>query len=103
MSNKLVDINKTSDFSPIFIKLPVHNIVELKFIVESYEGLAIVRTLDVEKGHVLIMSLEKTRADVLNILDSIAKDLSLELIDDVEISDDDWLWNEVKKDLKRAG
>ena len=98
MSKKQEKVIPGSEFSPIFLKLPVNNIVELKFTLESYEGLAIVRTLDSERGHVLVMALEDTRLEVLRVLESIVDDLDVVFMDDAELDSDDWLWESVKAD-----
>lgn len=77
--------------SPIFIKLPTENIVMLKFLLESYEGLGILRTLDPQTGEVVILSLSSTAATVRELLTKLTDELKLRIVPAPEDLKGDWL------------
>ena len=52
------------ELRPIYLALPEANIVALKFITESYEGLAELRTLSAAKGEVVLLALSDTESEV---------------------------------------
>lgn len=60
---------------PIFLKIPPESIVRLKFILESYEYLGVLRTLDKEKGVIAILSVPDAAGDLESILSSLAAEL----------------------------
>ena len=65
-----------STLSPIFLKIRPEDIVRLKFVLESYEHLGVLRTLRKEDGIVAIFALEDTRPDVEKVLDALALELA---------------------------
>lgn len=77
--------------SPVFIKLPTAQIVTLKFILESYEGLGVVRTLDAQKGEVVILAPADTVATLHELLESLRSDLQLRLVPAPPSVEGDWL------------
>ena len=85
-----------SDFSPIFLKLPPDNIVALKFILESYEGIGILRPLDPATGEGVGLSLEDTKDTVLAVVESVAKDLDLRIIPKPQSVEGDWLFSSLE-------
>jgi hypothetical protein len=60
------------DTFSILIQIPPHEIAYLSFILESYEGVAIARTVDPHKGLVELMVAPDYQEDIREIL----KDLS---------------------------
>ncbi len=76
---------------PVFIKLPVEHIVSIQFLIESYEGIGIVRTLDRHKGEIVVLALPDTISVLTNLLDSLADDLSLRVVPPPDSLKDDWL------------
>ena len=82
-----------ADCKALFYKLPPENIVQLKNILETYDGLAgELRTLDAGKGEVVVLALEDTKELILKIINSIADDLGLRPIPPPKDSlDGDWL------------
>ena len=86
-----------NDCKPLFFKLPAENIVQLKNILETYDGMAgELRTLDAAKGEVVIFALEDTEELILKITDSIAEDLKLRSIPmPKESLAGDWLLKEL--------
>jgi hypothetical protein len=85
------EINKSDRLIPIFIKLPPEHIVSIKSIIEGYEGLGIVRTLNPQTGEVVILALEGTVEEVHKILEDIRTPLNLRIIPIPPSADDDWL------------
>ena len=79
---------------PIYLALPEANIVALKFIIESYEGLAELRTLNAAKGEVVLLALSDTEADVRGLIQSLGSDLSMREIPIPESLANDWLLGE---------
>ena len=49
-----------TEIKPIYLKLPREKIALLKFTIETYETLGIVRTLDPDKGIIVILALTDT-------------------------------------------
>ena len=84
------------DCKPLFFKLPAENIVQLKNILETYDGMAgELRTLDAAKGEVVVLALEDTESLILEIVDSFAKELNLRSIPPPVASlEGDWLLSE---------
>lgn len=74
-----------------FLKIPPSRIVECKFIVESYEGLAVVRTIDPSKGILVLISTLDTQTIVEQLLDDILPALDARLIDQPQDLAGDWL------------
>lgn len=85
------------DLHPIFIRLPARNIVLLKCIIESYEGIAEVRTLDNNLSDnnlalVVLLAMEDTKNTAYEIISSEKKSLEAEVIEKpLELTSSDWL------------
>lgn len=80
-----------SELLPIFLRIPKDNIALLIFLLESYDGLGVLRTINAAKGEVVILALSDT-ADIVNeFLLSVQKDLDCQLITPPESIKDDWL------------
>ena len=73
-------------FSPLFLKLPPENIVQLKFLLESYEGLGVLRTLNKRTGLVVVLALKDTRQDLESFIEDVTSELQLVRIEPPE----DW-------------
>ena len=89
--------NDDSKLLTICIKLPPENIVLLKFILESYEGLGIVRTLNSERGEILILSTIDNKENIFGLIESIKSECKLEIVDNLDFSGD-WLADEISFD-----
>ena len=79
---------------PIFLKLPPENIVFLKFILESYEGLGELRTLNSHTGEVVILAIIETKNIVSCIITEFETRLGIREIPAPEYLDGDWLLGE---------
>jgi hypothetical protein len=45
----------TNDVVPIYLRVPRHEIAYVKFVIESYEGVAVTRTLDRHAATVVVL------------------------------------------------
>lgn len=79
----------------VFIKLPPEHIVTIKFILESYEGLGIVRTLNAERGRLVIIAPADSMQTLHELLKSLEKEISLEILSNMPPeARTDWLMKE---------
>jgi hypothetical protein len=83
-----------SELVPIFVSVPTEHIVILKSILESYEDLGIARTLDAEKGQVVILALGDSALELRGMLDSLQESLKLRYLPTPEDLSGDWLLSE---------
>ncbi len=79
------------ELCPIFLRLPPEHIGYLKFLIEGYEGLAIVRTLEPEHGSIVVLALPDTHAEVIKLLQSLSDKLKLIFTDTPDNLEGDWL------------
>lgn len=85
-------------FSPIFIKLPASQIVYLKFLLESYEGIAELRTLDKDQAIVVILALKDTKEQVEKMLEYEKSKIRWEYLDKPPTLEGDWLLHNYELD-----
>lgn len=83
-----------SRLEPIYLKLPTENIVLLKAIVESHEGLAELRTLDPERGEVVLLAVADTLVETKRLVLEIADSLCMREVPAPEDLRGDWLLSE---------
>lgn len=82
---------------PVFIKIPPDQIVLLKCLIESYEGIAEIRTLDKDRAIVVILAMKDTVDIVFTILEKEQSLLKCELIEEpIDITEGDWLLSTLK-------
>lgn len=60
------------DVVPIFLRLPPREIAYVKFIFESYEGIAIVRTLDRRAATLVVLAVPDFEAQVRTVVRALA-------------------------------
>ena len=82
---------KDDFFRPIYLRLPTENVVFLKFLLETYEGIGELRTLDNDKGLVVILALTDTKEIVEKMLASEKTSLKWEYTTDIPDLKNDWL------------
>ena len=75
----------------IFLKLSPLKIVELKFTLESYEGIGIIRTLNKNIAEVVIIATKDSLSIVNDVLDSLKQELDFTVIPPPASINDDWL------------
>ena len=85
------------DLIEIYLRMRREDIALLKFVVESYEGIGIVRTLDRKRATVVILAMPDAIAHVRAVLDSLRDEIEwYEIPPPAE--QDDWLMEKVKSD-----
>ena len=80
--------------TPLFLKLPAEEIVTLKCLLESYEDFGELRTLDRERGEVVILAMPDLLIELRAMLDSVQDLLRLREIPPPDSLEGDWLLSE---------
>ncbi len=83
------------DLREIFLEILPEDIAYLKFIVESYEGVGIVRTVDQKRAIVDLLVVEDFLQTTLYILASLQQEVSLTEIPRPPDIGEDWLLKEL--------
>lgn len=92
----------SSKLHPIAAFINPSEIVVFKFILESYEGLAELRTLNSQTGKILILATEDTAVEAIKLIDSLKHKLSLTVVPENKLKefmageDEDWLSKELE-------
>jgi hypothetical protein len=85
------------DLIEIYLRLQREDIALLKFVIESYEGIGIVRTIDRKKATVVVLAMPDLIAHVRLVLESLREEMDwYEIPPPAE--QDDWLMQRVKRD-----
>ena len=82
------------NITPLFLKLPAEEIVTLKFLLESYEGFGELRTLDRERGEVVILAMPDLLPELKAMLETVKDMLRLREIPAPASLKGDWLLSE---------
>lgn len=86
----------TAELYPIYLQLPPSNIVLLKFLLESYEGIAELRTLNNDQALVMLLALPDTVHTVKTLLDSERHQLNWTIPLEPPNMENDWLLNSIQ-------
>jgi len=62
----------SSDVVPIYLRVSRHEIAYVKFVIESYEGVAVTRTLDRHAATVVVLAAPDLVQDARRIIDALA-------------------------------
>jgi hypothetical protein len=81
----------SDDLAFFYLKIPPANIAQFKFLIESYDGLGIVRTLNRLSGEVVVLAPRDTASTVDALLTSIKNELELQILPAPEAENEDWL------------
>ena len=79
----------------IFLEILPEDIAYLKFIIESYEGVGLIRTVDQKRAIVDLLVVEDFMQTALSILDALQQDVSLTEIPRPPDIGEDWLLREL--------
>lgn len=94
MSNPTPPVLETDELRPVFLKLAPKDIVFVRAIFESYEGIAEIRTMNPETGIIVVLALKDTVEEVRRVV----KDLESEMtVREIPVPDEvkgDWLLEE---------
>jgi uncharacterized protein DUF4911 len=83
------------DLIEIYLRIRREDIALLKFVVESYEGIGIVRTLDRKRATVVVLAMPDAIDDVRAVLESLRDETEwYEIPPPAE--QDDWLMEKMK-------
>jgi hypothetical protein len=80
-----------ADVIPIYLSLPPREIAYVKFVFESYEGIAVVRTLDRRAAHLVVLVAPDFEADARAVIRSLIDEGSCEETGPPAGFDGDWL------------
>lgn len=86
----------SSQVSEIFLQLEPAHIAYVKFIIESYEILGILRTVDPAKAVVVLLAVPDAAHLTEQVLASLADEIPLKQIPRPDDIGDDWLLNELE-------
>ena len=70
-----------TEMSPIFLRLAPQDIVYLKAILESYDELGVLRTLDQKTGDVVILSLPDLKPALEGLLSSLVNEINFTILE----------------------
>ena len=79
------------DTIPLLIQIPPHEIAYLTFVIESYEGVAAIRTVDPHEGIVELMVPPSYEEEIEEILKDLAHEFQLHRMVQQEISCKTWV------------
>jgi len=79
------------DVVPIYLHLPPREIAYVKFLFESYEGVAVVRTLDRHAATLVVLVAPDFTAAVQAVVDTLVAEGACEVTDPPADFDGDWL------------
>lgn len=80
-----------ADLVSIYLKLSKEDISTVKFILETYDDIALVRTLDAEAAEIAVLATTDTEATTRAILADLKRSIGLEEIEQPESVKNDWL------------
>ena len=75
----------------LFLRVAPRDIALIKFVFESYEGIAVVRTLDKRAAIIVVLIAEDFREVARGALESLAEEVRIEEIPAPPEAKDDWL------------
>lgn len=91
----------SAGLQPIFLRLAPPDIAPVKFLFESYEGVAVVRTLDKRAATIVALVSEDFLNVARGILASLQREIRLEEIPPPDDAGDDWLLRLLLEDEAR--
>jgi len=93
------------DCTPIFFRLPPRNIVQIKNILETYDGMTgELRTLNAERGEIVIFAMPDTEENVRKLVSSLSEELEIREVEPPEeLAGGDWLLDSYLVEMKLKG
>ncbi len=79
---------------PIYIRLDPEQLVVLKYIVESYDFMGVIRTLNRESGEIVVLAVEDTVAELQSLLASVQSEIGFIITPPPASACEDWLLSE---------
>jgi uncharacterized protein DUF4911 len=87
------------DLIEIYLRIQREDIALLKFVIESYEGIGIVRTIDRKKATVAVLAMPDSIEDIWAVLESLREEMEWYEIPQPQ-DQDDWLMERMKNDVE---
>jgi hypothetical protein len=87
------------DLIEIYLRIQRTDIALLKFVVESYEGIGIVRTIDRKKATVVVLAMPDVVGHMWGVLESLREEMEWYEIPPPP-EQDDWLMEKMKNDAE---
>lgn len=87
---------------PIYLEICPQDIAYVKFILESYEEVGIIRTVDRKKAIIVLLAVEDFVEVARAIVNSLQQEISLSEIPQPPNLSDDWLMSELATDPSPA-
>ncbi len=81
----------SEQLAPVYLKIAPENIVLVKSIIESYDDLGILRTLDADRGEIVVLAVSDTLSTLNALLESIKDEVGFEIIPPPPSLEKDWL------------
>ncbi|MBL7661974.1 DUF4911 domain-containing protein [bacterium] len=78
---------------PIYLKVRTEDIVYIKSVVEAHEGLGIVRTLNPDRGELVLLVIKDQQVEAMSLISELKTKVELHFIDKPESVRNDWLIN----------
>lgn len=88
----------TKDIVPIYLQVPPADIAAIKFLFESYESVAIIRTLDPKVAVIVLLVVPDFLDVAREILASLCRQITVVELTDSELAEDDWLLAALKSE-----
>ena len=86
-----------TDLVEIYLRIQREDVALLKFVLESYEGIGIVRTIDRKKATVVVLAMPDLLGPVRAVLESLREHMDwYEILPPAE--QDDWLMKTIKSE-----
>jgi len=85
-----------TDLIEIYLRIQREDIALIKFVLESYEGIAIVRTIDRKRATVVVLAMPDLIEHVRAVLESLREHMDWHEIPPPE-EQDDWLMRKVQR------
>lgn len=84
-----------SDIEAFYLNIPPENIVLLKSILESYDELGIIRTIDKRRGDVAVLCVPDLKRELEALLHSVSAEVGITFLPIPETSGEDWFLHDV--------
>jgi hypothetical protein len=81
----------SAGIQPVFLRVHPRDIALAKFLIESYEDIAIVRTLDRREAVIVVLAVDDFVADVHAVVEDLCRMVPCEVIPPPPDAGDDWL------------
>jgi len=91
-------MTQIDDLNPVFIKIALEDIVYLKAILEGYEELGVIRTLNRLAGEIVILSPASMAPDLNLLLEALKSEINFRIIPPPKDICEDWLLSEYLSD-----